>query len=67
MDPAPANQREFSYASLEVPVNPRIEAVGEAAHISDYRVHDMPLSDLGGFWEDTRLLIERSGLALELR
>ncbi len=63
----PENQREFSYASLEVPVNPRIEAVGEAAHISDYRVHDMPLSALGGVWEDTRLLIERSGLALELR
>lgn len=63
----PENQREFSYASLEVPINPDIEAIGEAARISDYRVHGMPLSELGSYWEGTRELIERSGLDLELR
>lgn len=63
----PENQREFSYASLEVPINPSIEAFGEAASISDYRVHGMPLSNLGEVFEDTREFIELSGLALELR
>ncbi len=63
----PENQREFSYSSLEVPINPDIEAVAEAAHISDYRVHDMPLSDLGGVWENTRRFIEKSGMDIEMR
>jgi iron(III) transport system substrate-binding protein len=63
----PENQREFSYASMEVPVNPAIEAVGEATKISDYKVHGMPLSNLGKVWSDTRELIEKSGLDLELR
>jgi iron(III) transport system substrate-binding protein len=63
----PENQREFSYASLEVPINPAIEAVPEAAAISDYKVHSMPLRKLGEVWEDTRELIEKSGLDLEIR
>jgi iron(III) transport system substrate-binding protein len=63
----PENQREFSYVSMEVPINPAIEAVGEAASISDYKVHAMPLSRLGEVFEDTRELIERSGLDLELK
>jgi iron(III) transport system substrate-binding protein len=63
----PENQREFSYASMEVPINPAIEAVGEAASIADYKVHAMPLSNLGEVFEDTRELIERSGLDLELK
>lgn len=63
----PENQREFSYASLEVPVNPEIEAVEEARPISDYKVQAMPLSELGTVWEDTRALIERAGLDLELK
>lgn len=63
----PENQRAFSYRSLEVPVNPEIEAIEEAASIGDYKVHDMPLSQLGHVWEDTRQLIEASGLDLELR
>ncbi|WP_100374528.1 extracellular solute-binding protein [Bacillus sp. FJAT-45037] len=62
----PENQREFSYASLEVPINPEIEAVEGAATISDYKTHDMPLSQLGEVWEDTRELIEQSGLDLDL-
>lgn len=63
----PENQREFSYESLEVPINPAVEAVGEAARISDYKTHGMPLRDLGKVWEDTRALIEKSGLDLEIR
>lgn len=63
----PENQREFSYASMEVPVNPAVEAVEAAAKISDYKVSDMPLRDLGKVWEDTRQLIEQSGLDLEIR
>ena len=63
----PENQKEFSYASLEVPINPAIEVIGEAAKISDYKVHRMPLRDLGKVWEDTRLLIEKAGLDLELK
>lgn len=63
----PENQREFSYASLEVPINPDIEAVSEALPISEYNVHAMPLSELGEVWTDTRQLIEASGLDMELR
>ncbi|WP_368505884.1 extracellular solute-binding protein [Alkalihalophilus sp. As8PL] len=62
----PENQREFSYESLEVPINPEIEAVEGAASISDYKTHDMPLSELGEVWEDTRELIEQAGLDLDL-
>ncbi|KYG28116.1 extracellular solute-binding protein [Alkalihalobacillus trypoxylicola] len=60
------NQREFSFESLEVPINPNIEAVEGAATISDYKTHDMPLRDLGKVWEDTRALIEEAGLDLDL-
>ena len=63
----PENQREFSYASMEVPVNPAIEAIGEAARITDYKVQSMPLSKLGEYFLDTKDLIEESGLDLELR
>lgn len=62
----PENQREFSYASMEVPINPEVEAVDEAAKITDYKVSDMPLRNLGDVWEDTRHLIEESGLDLEI-
>lgn len=62
----PENQREFSYASMEVPINPEVEAIEEAAKISDYKVSDMPLRNLGDVWEDTRHLIEESGLDLEI-
>ena len=63
----PENQQEFSFASLEVPINPEIEAVSEALPISAYRVHAMPLKELGDVWLDTRQLIEASGLDMELR
>ncbi len=63
----PENQREFSYASMEVPINPSIEPISEAASISDYQVQGMPLNQLGEYFTDTRQLIEESGLDLELR
>lgn len=63
----PENQREFSNASLEVPINPEIEAPESAAPIDSYKVSDMALSELGVVWEDTRALIERAGLDLELK
>lgn len=63
----PENQREFSASSLEVPINPEIEAPASAAPIDSYRVSDMPLSKLGDVWEDTRALIERAGFDLELK
>ncbi|MCT8136561.1 extracellular solute-binding protein [Anaerobacillus sp. CMMVII] len=61
------NQREFSYASMEVPINPNIEAIPGAASITDYKTHDMPLSKLGEVWADTKSIIENSGLGLEIR
>ncbi|PSL42452.1 iron(III) transport system substrate-binding protein [Salsuginibacillus halophilus] len=61
------NQREFSYDSLEVPINPDIEPYDEAASIDDYETHDMPLRELGEVWEDTRELIEDSDMDLEIR
>ncbi|EGL82616.1 extracellular solute-binding protein family 1 [Caldalkalibacillus thermarum TA2.A1] len=60
-------QREFSYESMEVPLNPNVQTREEAARISDYKVMDMPLRELGKVWEDTRALIEEAGLDLELR
>lgn len=63
----PDNQREFSNSSLEVPINPEIAAPESAAPIDSYRVSEMPLSELGAVWEDTRALIERAGLDLELK
>lgn len=63
----PENQKEFSYASMEVPLNPDVQTVDEATRISDYKVMDMPLSQLGAVWTDTKELIEQSGLDWELR
>jgi iron(III) transport system substrate-binding protein len=63
----PENQVAFSYASMEVPLNPDVQTIDEAARISDYRTMDMPLRDLGAVWEDTKELIEQSGLDLEIR
>jgi iron(III) transport system substrate-binding protein len=63
----PENQKEFSYNSLEVPLNPDVEAPENAAAIDSYKVLEMPLSELGLVWEDTRDLVEKAGLALELK
>jgi iron(III) transport system substrate-binding protein len=63
----PENQKEFSFASKEVPLNPTIQTTDEASRISEYKTMDMPLSELGEVWLDTKELIEKSGLDLELR
>jgi iron(III) transport system substrate-binding protein len=63
----PENQALFVSTSLEVPLNPDVEAAEEAAAIDSYNVMDMPLGELGVVWEDTRELIERAGLDLELK
>jgi iron(III) transport system substrate-binding protein len=63
----PENQRLFSYASLEVPINPNIDAIEEAVAISGYKAQGMALRMLGEVWEDTRHLIEKAGLDLEIR
>jgi len=63
----PENQREFSNASLEVPINAAIPAPDNTAPIDSYKVNGMKLSELGVVWEDTRSLIERAGLDLELK
>lgn len=63
----PENQKAFSYHSLEVPLNAAIEAAPEAKHISEYRVMEMHLSELGPMWEETRQLIEEVGFDLLLR
>lgn len=63
----PENQQMFSNESLEVPINPDIEVVDGARAISEYKVQGMSLRELGNVWEDTRRLIEESGLDLEIR
>jgi iron(III) transport system substrate-binding protein len=61
------NQKEFSFASKEVPLNPNVASVAEAKRVNEYKTIDMPLSELGEMWPDTKQMIEKSGLALELK
>lgn len=61
------NQKEFSFESKEVPLNPDVQTTEEAARISDYKVMSMPLRDLGKVWADTKAIIERSGFDLEVK
>ncbi|WP_059105250.1 extracellular solute-binding protein [Shouchella shacheensis] len=62
------NQLAFVGESLEVPINTELEPpYEEAIRFSDLHVQDMPLRALGDYFEDTRALIEQSGLDLELR
>ncbi|AXF55734.1 extracellular solute-binding protein [Salicibibacter kimchii] len=61
------NQQMFSNESLEVPINPDVEAVEDAAAIDEYETHDMPLHELGEVWDDTLEVIEASGMDLEVR
>ena len=64
----PENQLEFIGESLEVPINAEIEPPYEqAVRITELEVQKMPLKDLGKYFEDTKYLIEQSGLDLELR
>ncbi|WP_280771309.1 extracellular solute-binding protein [Salipaludibacillus daqingensis] len=62
------NQLAFVGESLEVPINPELDPpFEEAVPFSELKVQDMPLKELGNYFEDTRQLIEESGLDLELR
>ena len=62
------NQLAFVGESLEVPINPDLEPPFEdALRIADLNLQDMPLRELGNFFQDTRSLIEDAGLDLELR
>ncbi|SDO32375.1 extracellular solute-binding protein [Alkalicoccus daliensis] len=62
------NQLEFVGESLEVPINPELDPpFEEAVPFSELQVQDMPLRELGNYFEDTRQLIEDAGLDLELR
>ncbi|MCE7794138.1 extracellular solute-binding protein [Salipaludibacillus sp. CUR1] len=62
------NQLAFVGDSLEVPINPDLEPpYEEAVPFSELKVQDMPLKELGNYFQDTRALIEDAGLDLELR
>lgn len=62
------NQLEFVGESLEVPINTDLEPPYEqAVPFDELHVQDMPLSELGNYFNDTRELIEQSGLSLDLR
>lgn len=63
----PENEKEFSYASKEVPLDPNVQTTEEAKRISDYKTMDMPLSELGKYWLDSKSLIEKAGLDLEVK
>ncbi|WP_416148580.1 extracellular solute-binding protein [Salipaludibacillus sp. HK11] len=62
------NQLAFVGESLEVPINTELDPpFEEAVPFSELHVQDMPLKELGNYFEDTKTLIEDSGLDLELR
>ncbi len=64
---ASENQLAFVSTSLEVPLDPTLEAPDGARSIDSYNVMDMPLRSLGQVWADSRALIEKAGLDLELK
>ncbi|KAB2951168.1 extracellular solute-binding protein [Heliorestis acidaminivorans] len=59
-------QKFFAYESMEVPLNPAVEANPIAMRIDEYKVMDMPLQELGPVWVDVKKLIEEAGLDLDL-
>lgn len=69
----PENQVKFVGASLELLINSEYGAVYPPEvepYIVDFnelKVQDMPIKELGNYFQDTRALIERSGLDLDLR
>ncbi|MFN7252727.1 MAG: extracellular solute-binding protein [Anaerobacillus sp.] len=69
----PENQVAFVGESLELLVNSQYGAVYPAEvqpHViefKDLKAQDMPIKELGNYFEDTKDLIEKSGLDLELR
>lgn len=69
----PENQVVFVGESLELLINSEYGAVYPPEvqpHIVDFnqlKVQDMPIKELGNYFEDTRALIEASGLDLDLK
>jgi len=69
----PENQAAFVGESLELLINSQFGAVYPPKvqpHIVDFKeikVQNMPVKELGNFFEDTRALIEKSGLDLDLK
>ncbi|WP_034746130.1 extracellular solute-binding protein [Halalkalibacter wakoensis] len=69
----PENQVAFVGESLELLINseygaqypPEVEP--HIIEFADLKVQDMPLKELGNYFEDTKALIEDSGLDLDLR
>ncbi|MFC5713995.1 extracellular solute-binding protein [Thalassorhabdus alkalitolerans] len=62
------NQLAFVGESLELPINPELDPpYEEAVRFDELKIQDMPLRELGNYFEDTRMLIEDSGLDLDLR
>lgn len=69
----PENQAAFVGESLEVLINSDYdvnypqEVEENIVNFDDLKVQDMPVKELGNYFEDTRALIEASGLDLDLR
>lgn len=69
----PDNQVQFVGESLELLINAEYgasypeEVEPHIVPFDELHVQDMPIMELGNYFEDTRLLIEDSGLDLELR
>lgn len=60
-------QKLFSYESKEIPLVEGIETPPEAKPLSEYKVMDMPLKEIGPVWVDAKKLIEEGGLDLEVK
>lgn len=58
----PEQLKVFAYNSKEVPLDPSIETVSEAKSISEYKVMNISLQEIGGVWENVKSLIEAAGL-----
>ena len=69
----PENQVAFVGESLELLINSQYGAEypdvvrPHIVEFNDLRVQDMPIKNLGSYFEDTKTLIEASGLDLDLR
>lgn len=63
----PENVEAFSRDALEIPLHPEARPPDGQVALDSFRHMDVSLEVLGENWEDTRRLIEASGLDLELR
>lgn len=60
-------QKVFSFESKEIPLVDGIEIAPEAKPLSEFKVMDMPLKEIGPVWLDAKKLIEEAGLDLEVK